>query len=394
MAVLVTSLVSKLELLELSAIADTSNHNSLVNSASKTTHETLWALLATSCRAIGCIPSHWPIKDVAEYQCIREGMHCTMVFLLKLMRSCNTVWHRLLLQLGPACKFQDAHLMLQVPLNYLSSIGMWPASRAVQELDALPSEFITMHCCLMLELLDLLSPYNETTTTFLGTLHSGSLPMSIIMLGRALERVLDNVSIVRPQDTCTAFVTVAMIQLVKRALMICADQPGPYGVGMLELPRNISNLRKFSDMSGSCNMHAAKFASMEEFCAAERGGNQYLPLHQPSHPASNEQLLRGLFDLSPAYTQCLDARYDLAVALLNSWDPDIITLTPFTLPPVLDPARCYYLTAHHCCVQILAWMKALQADKKLQHQRLLDTAPAGNDTLRCWVMFHAQGCRG
>lgn len=153
-----------------------------------------------------------------------------MTCLLHSTRDSNSGLSRSLQQMSPEFKFMHACILLTVPLAYFLSMASWPAHNLLQELSALPFEFLPLLCCLTLEQLDI-SEFDEAplgvkdlSIPFMSFQHSRSFSVPIISLSAALSEIVFpcEISAVPYADIISMLANPAVIQIYKRSLVILA----------------------------------------------------------------------------------------------------------------------------------------------------------------------------
>lgn len=391
---LITALVTKLELLEMSSTASSSTCSSHADSATTDMFQVLWCLLITSCNAFRDLPRPWPVQGLAEYQSVCKSTHCMMKFLLRITRARSPLWLSIWEQQGANAKHEDAMAMLYVPLAYVLSIGKFPAARFFQEIEAFPVHYIALHCCLLLEQLERLAPDNAAGTSAPGKMYPirldvMSLPLIIIFLGEAISNILDHILRGNRQDALAVLISPAVIELRKRIIIIRVKQRNTNVVRMLDEYSAVENIMFLLDKWIDCNNITAKAARFNAFArAGQESSSQHLQRYVPSKPVSDVQLLRVLFDPLPEAAACAGQRYKLVGALLRSWHQNSGLVMPIPAPSLHQQVIFVYLTAHHCCIRSLVCMRQQSGrpQKRPPQQRSSGPAPSvSSSRFRCPV---------
>lgn len=169
---------------------------------------------------------------------MRDTVHSLMKFLLRNLRSGGGMCFEHLSRLNAKDRFDQTMLLLSVPRMYLHSISLWPLSSMMTELAALPSEFITLFCCLVLEQSEALFAAVTATRANSILADPASRPPAYLRLqelntsawlmaiGRVLDRILQHSQQMHAAALSHLAAAPAVIQLYKRILLTYADIPG------------------------------------------------------------------------------------------------------------------------------------------------------------------------
>lgn len=174
-AALVTAVVTKLDLLETTHLASNSGCKSSNSSGSSSNasgiaessaSHILWNLLLTSNQAFSFWKYQWPAGNLAEYHHMRQAMHCLMLAMLQITRTNRGVWHAILP--GMTLEYRSSQVMkiVSLPMIYNMTMTHWPTPNIISELSALPADFYSLFCCLMVEHLDDLGPTDAQLAAF------------------------------------------------------------------------------------------------------------------------------------------------------------------------------------------------------------------------------------
>lgn len=378
---LITALVMKLEMFEIVCTTrrDQSGRNSKSNSqvtiskAENAVVHILWLMLyAASTQALRDQPWKYPSGDPAHYGPIRQAIHCLMGIVLCVTRNNSEAWSFLENFNGPEAMHDQVSGMLSLPGIYLSSMSAWPAPDIMNELSALPSEFISLFCCLQLEQLDDKSAtcaamtstpaaaIAATSTDF--QLESGSRSSiqcrtnSNLLFTALLGNLL---SIVRNAngEVMFKFVTPAVIQLCKRSLLLCHNVAGIPGCSQ---SNTIAYLQYLLMKSNQLNKTAATCTMKSFLQSCEALGTHLLPLYRPNVISSDLQLLHKL--LTDRYSEegQVELQYELVTQLLMSWTTEASEFTPFPSPSKADHICAVQLVMQFCASETAAWMRLLR----------------------------------
>lgn len=388
LASLITALVAKLDPLQQASAAHVGAHNSPTNLADGHMFSQLWCLLFTTCHSFGFLPKMWPIRELADYQSLQHALHGLLLFQLQITRACSSIWLNLWERLGPNTRHKHAATMSFVSLAYLQNVCTWPASRMLEEFAALPTNFISLQCCLTLEQLERLAPDAARATRFPGTMYPirldvMSLPLSMLMLGEALGIFVRKTCEMSRQDVLARLASPAVIETLKHILIIHTDQQGA----------NISSTFSTAAAANSLNrlLYAALGSNKSELpeCANEAFPSlaqlktlEHVCVHQLVQPTLDIKLLLCLLKHVPSDVEVLKSRYSLVTALLCSSRSEIFGCSSESSPPLNNYLKCVYIAAHHCYVQTSAWMKQQETTQQNLLQQADTPIPSA---LRPWA---------
>lgn len=321
-------------------------------------------------------------------------MHLTMTWLLNITRSRNKCWTALTHAPIDMQHYNHVDAILCVPLTYIRAIGKWPATALLGELSASPPEFLSLMCCLTLEQqresdLNVLLTSQQSrppTPRRSSTLHNRNLNTTIAWMGEALVQFVCTLHEARIDDVMHIFATPAVVQFFKRLIIILgskrtaptAGSEEREAVEVLRIALLHSRHRHgHTTASGPPNNGSASRAE-----TAHDNGAQLLPLFTPGVAVSDLQLLRLMFSSVPPQPQLVGQHYELVVALVHAWGNGPV---PTPLLTERELVRGVYLTAHHCCLENLAWLQKLRAFEWQRHilqemQLAGEEVPAGLDT--------------
>lgn len=213
----------------------------------------------------------------------------------------------LLNRLGAQDRFDHILVLLSVPQLYLYSISSWPLRSMMMGLASLPSGYVTLLCCLVLEqsseLLAAVTMAQTSTTRPEATAQPLSPPPQLALatlkvtlctlvmgLGKDLDRILEQ----SQGALIHVFVTPAVIQTYKRIMLMYAEEPR---IAALYQPNNtapaLTNL-----LVGVLNLKftASQHLSPGSYLQTLEGrGAQLLPHLRPSVSFSDVALPQAVF---------------------------------------------------------------------------------------------------
>lgn len=383
LSTLITALVMKLETLETSSTASVSTcslEELRIKSMQITLFDSLWALLHTSCDIFRRMPRIWPVRDLAEYRPVQDASHGLMAFLMHITRARSQIWLNLWERLGPDSRKKTAFVMLHFPIMYITNLVVWPTQRMLQELASVPSYFVTLLCCVTLELLEVLAPDEAAAAASAAaaaakkkpgnhhpmSLDVGGIPCLVFYLSLDIVGLLDKL-IVEDQLLASGgksrkglyavLINPAVFQLLKRNLLIRHEYRTSNVIKLIAEYSSVESLKYIVDASLGGNSSATAGLHESIMTAANGGGKNLIAFYTPSIAVSDIKLLQVLFVHLPAEAKFVEERYNLVGALFRSWHGGRSLYVPIPASPLHDQVRCVYLAAHHCCIKTLAWMR-------------------------------------
>ncbi|MEW5314740.1 MAG: hypothetical protein WDW38_006212 [Sanguina aurantia] len=329
-AALVTALVTKLELLDSLTIPPgtdaPSKEQRLLQSNSDMRVNTficLWELLYTSCSEFKRWPSPLPVRDQNGYRPLREAMHSLMVFYHRFTHGRSQAQDHLLTAYEEADTHSYPQVLLSLPLLYLLSLRAWPLSPRLKELSALPADFISLLCCLSVELLsDFPAAWMQQAEQQHGEAHPSqtsnpALSHPVVSLCAVLTSLTNGVDLTfgGSSPVKALFVTPAVIQMYKSVLVTYAEQP----------PGS-------SDMAHAVDDAVARLTTLTETSirinrSVAANGILVRRMLRPSRSPSDSDLLRALFRHAPLDTGHAKRRLMLVKTVVEGWDLGIVAPT-------------------------------------------------------------------
>lgn len=369
---LMGALVIKLTMLEVSPQAasipppgagDTRNHVS-----AQSAYQCLTNLLFASSASFSRWPETWPVSDFAQYTPARAALHSVLVFLHTYANKCDSLLWGYLHQ-KPLRLNHTADSILWVPLAYITSITTWPGSdaRMVEEVGALPSEFFSLACCLLLD-----HPEGQAVVEAPARTQPSSLPLtpahknripSIMVLGQNLDHVMRSIVRHNTSELVRGVITPAVISLFKYIIIVSSTRKHDLVTAFSD--SLVHFLAKFLQKSNEWNQTAALEPSLDVFLQKMGPNNDHLlPKNIPTMPVSDVELLRVLFDQMTASPDDVQRRYTLVAAILAGWRDDTEQVVCFPSPAAREQIRGVYLVAHHCMLACKSWMQHQQHIKQ------------------------------
>ncbi|MEW5302708.1 MAG: hypothetical protein WDW36_005462 [Sanguina aurantia] len=393
-AALVQALVAQLRTLDIAASAgvEFSSECTCASDIHLSTGNHLWTLLSSACNSHKQWPA-WPARGTsAEYAAVRDALHHMMSLLLRMTRASGSFLGELWECMDPFNRQRQVSAMLSVGHRYIVSISGWPVPSIVNELASLPSEFIPMLCCLLLEQLGEVAPAPATETAAgeeggaaeaEGAAAAAAGPAAaaaaapttdpynlISTLVPALTAILTAAVHNNSPELAVAFATPAVIELYKRAVVlrkVCREPHKPRGSTpgcCADEVITVSILMSHLSTAWSLQLQAAAHPSLAAFCAAEGiAGGHLSPLYQPLSPPCDLALMSAIYRqrcLSAPDSGLVALRWELLRGVMRSWgcdDASQLPHLPFPPPPAHDQARGVYTAAYQCSDDIALWME-------------------------------------
>lgn len=360
-AALMTTLLEKLNALQHSSTIPGAENRR--NSASHCLFDLLWALMYLTCQFLYRLPETWPFRDHGNSTSLRSALHSLMEFFLRVSRHGKSkLWSLVAEDLGAERAAHEA-AVLHVLMAYINNIRDPPGQDLRQRLADLPSNFISMLCCLAIERHDD-SPAHLRELLAADRLDPARPLLNIqplVVLGNILRELF--FSVIEANNDVVDLpgcLTPAVIQLYARIFFTGADQLGERAADDNHANLNticllLQNRRKCleaanSQSSKDTSASAPKFQVCEDAAALPR----------PADSATNADLLCAMFANMPVNPDRSIKWYESILLILQerSGDP-MHTLDPRDSED-RERVRIVCLAAHHLCVESVAWMRQQQ----------------------------------
>lgn len=379
---LVTVVIQKFELLEDMYAAGLGRISSRGAAVIDMSHH-LWAFLVNSCSAFQRLPVVWPVRDVAEYGSIRDALYRMVRFLINSSRSSGSIWHAMMAKISPNVTHDHTTTVNSASISYLTSISKSPAHVMLREFAALPTDFISLVCCLVLEKVNSGPPVAVHGFALLEN-NIPAVPrflevdVPIISLCKSLNdmALIGIVGDRSCRPSCCLF-TPAVAHLFKRVLIILHERPrtglhhNDEDSTVLILTLLLAHSRERNTRDPDLTLAGGDLRLHSVECSEP----QLLSWCKPTVRLSDVRLLRALTGHKPADATILQQRYQLVETLLMGWQKDRQGYTPFPSPSAYVQTKGIYVVAHHCCVESVAWMRQVQQQRQQKQQLQLVQQP-------------------
>lgn len=337
----------------------------------------LWPMLLMSCEVFQICGQQWPEPtNPADYQLIRDALYHLLNFLLNITRGGSDAFFSVIQMNDPETVIKNTYSVLVVPLVYFHSISLWPVSSIESEVAELPSDFISLLCCLVVEQYGLVSAdmhkplsgiqMNLTPATLQLT---PSIIKRVCSLGESVTLIVSNTT--ELDRAMQGFTSPAVIQLLASFLM-CAEQKTSNNAD-LNIMTMVVLIAVIDGLSIS-DHNTGQDSSLEAFlqnCGGQ--GKHLLPNYIPKTPVVDTVLLRFLLSRTRDDVLFLGLRCQLFVTLMAGWDPDAsmgISIPPFPASSAAQRDVLLYWACHHCAAGTL---RKIKHEQKQSH-RTAETA--------------------
>lgn len=361
---LIASLVAKLT--ELEATPQTADMSQVVCSSNIAQHaySSMMFLLHICTQTFSSWPGTWPVLDAAQYAPMREALHSLVRFMHASTRNRRSRWYLVLGGLSISSSLL-ADVLFAVPLSYIISITEWPGSksRMIEEVAALPCEFFSLACCILLGLVDeeetlickTEAANSQSTSPSAPILQSG-LVSSILILGYLLDRILDAIITAGATTQLSLRLTTpAVIMLFKYIVILCPSTQDQQDVeaadcAMRFLIHSLKVSVMFNDLT-------ANTPSLEQ-CLWKLGSSSVslLPQYRPRTPVSDVRLMRVLLTHVHDSASNTQLRHGLVASILKGWQDDGVEYTPFPSPSAHEQVRGTLMVLQHCLASSKSWL--------------------------------------
>lgn len=381
-AALITTLVMKLDTLLTMNTSDIAGSTNITTSNSSSTSSQdeaftrLGLLLITCCNAVFMFCPEWPASDHSQYDTVRKALHNIMVFMHSVTHSSmSSMWRALVKQKGPGDRNQ-ATAILSLLAGYINSMRNWPTSdaRLVKELSALPPDFISLLCGLLLEEFQNLIAAAEITAIASAPSRSVDLPyvsslvLLIFQLGEDLNNCIKVIDARKAAEELRmsgsgkipglerVLITPAVIAFYKFLVRTsCNHKNGHLASFVQTLIENLFGLLR---QSGYLNQLAADAHSTQAVLQLlDSPTDALLGNYTPTLPVSDLSLIQQLLKQVPTPYIRTDLRYTLIALLMQLWTQDTDSCSPFQHPSMHEQDQGFYLVAHHCIAASNLWMR-------------------------------------
>ncbi|MEW5312015.1 MAG: hypothetical protein WDW38_003679 [Sanguina aurantia] len=285
-------------------------------------------------------------------------MHRLLSFLLPTSRSQGIVWVNMSDTFTAEVMYEQMSVMLTAPIYHLKAFSSWSAAHIMAELSALPTEYITLLCCVMLEQQEQLSrplaqaktdprvrgagasrkpntarpqPIQSYSRLHTLQLHIGN---NIGLIGNEILKLLVPVQHLEDGRVYHLLTTTSVMQLHKQIVLMHLSQPAL--ALSLEHASTIPILVNLLSRAASFKQDAARHGSLQVYLEKlDGGGTQHLPNLRPSVHFSDIALLRQTF-VQASREAGMEQRTNLIANLLRSWREN----TPPTAAEEGPPCTC------------------------------------------------------
>lgn len=317
-------------------------------------------------------PVTWPVSDTAGYKSVRLAMQSLMQFLLKYTRDRGSMWCNILERFPEYLK-EESRTVLSLHLSYITSITDWSASRLGEEVAALPVNFFSLACCLVL---DMVSEYVEAmpeggsaaSTTMSRCLHaikSPHLSNKVVSLGHELNNIFG--MLVTGHNTWELQRRIsnpAVISLFKYIMVVSPSiQDSSLQAEQISLlaARLTQTLPYLFQRNTSLDLQAEQELGNQALAHNQGPNPDFRALKcTPVQLVSDVDLLQVLLKQMPSPAMNVKAQYELIAAILQSWHNN--TPQCITVPRLSEEAqrKGIHLIARHCMSMVKSWMQHQQ----------------------------------